>query len=41
METVYRDGVESIARTLYPFGFEVGLNVALSELGGALNRRSL
>jgi signal transduction histidine kinase len=36
LETVYRDGVESIARALYPSGLEVGLNVALSELAGRL-----
>lgn len=36
LETVYRTGVESIARALYPSGLEVGLNVALSELAGRL-----
>lgn len=36
LETVYREGVESIARALYPSGLEVGLNVALSELAGRL-----
>lgn len=36
LETIYREGVESIARALYPSGLEVGLNVALSELAGRL-----
>lgn len=36
LDTVYRTGVESIARALYPSGLEVGLNVALSELAGRL-----
>ncbi len=32
LERVYREGVESIARDLYPSGIEAGLNVALAEL---------